>query len=113
MARLQKKHSSKDKNKKRESKSSIEDKNAKNVLSTTKKTSSSVIKGSVVKSSNPSNEKKNNMFKQGVEYLQEVQSELKKVTWPNRNTILNHSARVFGFILILSFFFILDRKSVV
>ena len=34
-------------------------------------------------------------------------AEMKKVTWPNRNTILNHSARVFGFIIILSLFFVL------
>lgn len=33
-------------------------------------------------------------------------AEMKKVTWPNRNTILNHSARVFGFIIILSLFFV-------
>ena len=33
-------------------------------------------------------------------------AEMKKVTWPGRTTILNHSARVFGFILFLSFFFI-------
>ncbi len=33
-------------------------------------------------------------------------SEMKKVTWPNRRTILNHTARVFGFILFISFFFI-------
>lgn len=34
-------------------------------------------------------------------------AEMRKVTWPNKNTILNHTARVFGFILIISFFFIL------
>lgn len=34
-------------------------------------------------------------------------AEMKKVTWPNRKTILNHSARVFGFIIILSAFFLL------
>ena len=34
-------------------------------------------------------------------------AEMKKVTWPNRSTILNHTARVFGFILILAFFFVL------
>lgn len=31
----------------------------------------------------------------------------KKVTWPNQKTILNHSARVFGFIIVLSLFFVL------
>lgn len=34
-------------------------------------------------------------------------AEMKKVTWPNRSTILNHSARVFGFIIVLSVFFVL------
>ncbi|QMS85352.1 preprotein translocase subunit SecE [Candidatus Xianfuyuplasma coldseepsis] len=34
-------------------------------------------------------------------------AEMKKVTWPNRKTILNHSARVFGFIIILSAFFLI------
>ncbi len=33
--------------------------------------------------------------------------EMKKVTWPNRKTILNHTARVFGFIILLSLFFLL------
>lgn len=33
--------------------------------------------------------------------------EMKKVTWPNRKTILNHSARVFGFIIVLSLFFVI------
>lgn len=34
-------------------------------------------------------------------------AEMKKVSWPNKTTIMNHSARVFGFILILSLFFVL------
>ena len=34
-------------------------------------------------------------------------SEMRKVTWPSRSTILNHSARVFGFIILLSLFFVL------
>lgn len=33
--------------------------------------------------------------------------EMKKVTWPNKKTILNHSARVFGFIIALALFFTL------
>ncbi|MCF7925143.1 MAG: preprotein translocase subunit SecE [Candidatus Izimaplasma sp.] len=32
--------------------------------------------------------------------------EMKKVSWPGQNTILNHSARVFGFIIIISLFFV-------
>ncbi len=34
-------------------------------------------------------------------------SEMRKVTWPNRSTILNHSARVFGFIIFIALFFVL------
>lgn len=34
-------------------------------------------------------------------------AEMKKVTWPSRSTILNHSARVFGFIIIVALFFTL------
>lgn len=33
-------------------------------------------------------------------------AEMKKVTWPKRQTIINHSARVFGFIIFLSLFFV-------
>jgi len=32
--------------------------------------------------------------------------EMKKVSWPDRLTISNHSARVFGFIFIVGFFFV-------
>lgn len=34
-------------------------------------------------------------------------AEMKKVSWPTQKTIANHSARVFGFILIVAFFFVL------
>jgi len=34
-------------------------------------------------------------------------AEMKKVTWPNRSMIMNHSARVFGFIIVVSLFFVL------
>jgi len=33
-------------------------------------------------------------------------SEMRKVTWPNRKTILNHTGRVFGFIIFLAVFFV-------
>lgn len=33
--------------------------------------------------------------------------EMKKVSWPNRETIINNSLRVFGFILFVAFFFII------
>ena len=32
--------------------------------------------------------------------------EMKKVSWPNKVTISNHSARVFGFILLIGMFFV-------
>ena len=34
-------------------------------------------------------------------------SEMRKVSWPKRKTILNHSARVFGFIIFVALFFVL------
>jgi len=33
-------------------------------------------------------------------------SEMKKVSWPNRETMVNHTIRVFGFILFLALFFL-------
>jgi preprotein translocase subunit SecE len=34
-------------------------------------------------------------------------AEMKKVSWPTKNVIVNHSLRVFGFILFVAFFFVL------
>lgn len=34
-------------------------------------------------------------------------AEMRKVSWPKRKTILNHSARVFGFIIFVAIFFVL------
>ena len=34
-------------------------------------------------------------------------AEMRKVSWPKRKTILNHSARVFGFIIFVALFFVL------
>ncbi len=34
-------------------------------------------------------------------------AEMRKVSWPKRKTILNHSARVFGFIIFVAVFFVL------
>lgn len=39
-------------------------------------------------------------------FFQPSLSEMKKVSWPDSPTILNHSARVFGFIIVLSLFFV-------
>ena len=33
-------------------------------------------------------------------------SEMKKVSWPNKETIMNHSTRVFGFIILIGLFFL-------
>ena len=38
--------------------------------------------------------------------------EMKKVTWPGRSMILNHTARVFGFILSISAFFIVSDWAI-
>jgi preprotein translocase SecE subunit len=34
-------------------------------------------------------------------------AEMKKVSWPTKNVIVNHSLRVFGFMLLIAFFFVL------
>ncbi len=34
-------------------------------------------------------------------------AEMKKVSWPTKNIIVNHSMRVFGFIFFIAFFFVL------
>ena len=34
-------------------------------------------------------------------------AEMKKVSWPTKNVIMNHSLRVFGFIFLIAFFFVL------
>ncbi len=34
-------------------------------------------------------------------------AEMKKVSWPTKNVIVNHSLRVFGFIFLIAFFFVL------
>lgn len=34
-------------------------------------------------------------------------AEMKKVSWPTKNIVLNHSLRVFGFILVIAFFFVI------
>ena len=34
-------------------------------------------------------------------------AEMKKVSWPTKNVIVNHSLRVFGFIFLIAFFFVI------
>jgi preprotein translocase subunit SecE len=38
-------------------------------------------------------------------------AEMRKVSWPTKKMIGNYSARVFGFIIILSFFFVLFETA--
>ncbi len=102
MARLQKKHSSKEKKKTKNSAENTEI--SKPVISGTKTVASSLKKGKPIKSSNSSKEKKDNIFKQGIEYLQEVQSELKKVTWPTRKQTLGTTLVVIVLVAIVSIF---------
>ena len=105
MARLQKKHSSKEKNKKKEIKDSAEDKKTtKVILSGAKDITSSSKKGNSVKRSTSTHADKKNIFQQGIEYLQEVQSELKKVTWPTRKQTLGTTLVVIVLVAIVSIF---------
>ena len=105
MARLQKKHSLKDKHKKKEIKDSAEGKKTANViLSGAKSITSSSKKGNSVKSSTAGQADKKNIFKQGIEYLQEVQSELKKVTWPTRKQTMGTTLVVIVLVAIVSIF---------
>ena len=105
MARLQKKHSSKEKNRKKEINDSTEDKKTANViLSGAKNKTSSSKKGNSAKSLTVSQADKKNIFQQGIEYLQEVQSELKKVTWPTRKQTMGTTLVVIVLVAIVSIF---------
>ena len=106
MARLQKKHSSQEKKKRKDPKDSTETKKtAKILVSTgTKNSTSSSKKDNSIKSSTVDQSVKKNMFKQGLDYLQEVQSELKKVTWPTRKQTLGTTLVVIVLVTIVSIF---------
>ncbi|MCP3898970.1 MAG: preprotein translocase subunit SecE [Desulfobacteraceae bacterium] len=107
MARLQKKHSSKDKKKKQEkdsSRSTSEGKIAKVAASSAKSVPSSSKKSDSIKGSTSDQSDKKNIFKQGIEYLQEVQSELKKVTWPTRKQTMGTTLVVIVLVAIVSVF---------
>ncbi len=107
MARLQKKHSSKDKKKKQEkdsSRSTSEGKIAKVATSSAKSVPSSSKKSDSIKNSTSDQSDKKNIFKQGIEYLQEVQSELKKVTWPTRKQTMGTTLVVIVLVAIVSVF---------
>ena len=108
MARLQKKHSSKEKKKKQESGDSKDITEGKKITKVVppkaKSAPSSSKKGDSVKSSTSDQSDKKNIFKQGIEYLQEVQSELKKVTWPTRKQTLGTTLVVIVLVAIVSIF---------
>jgi preprotein translocase subunit SecE len=105
MARLQKKHSSKDKNKRKDNIESAEVTKAANVVpSGAKSSTSSSKKGNSVKSTTSNQAGKDNIFKKGLDYLQEVQSELKKVTWPTQKQTLGTTAVVIVLVAIVSIF---------
>ena len=108
MARLQKKHSSKVKKKRQEGDDSIQTTEGKKIVkavsSGVKNVPSSSKKGDLVKSSASEKSDKKNIFKQGIEYLQEVQSELKKVTWPTRKQTMGTTLVVIVLVAIVSIF---------
>ncbi|MCK5543151.1 MAG: preprotein translocase subunit SecE [Desulfobacterales bacterium] len=108
MARLQKKHSSKEKKKRQDGDESIDTAESKKpvkvVLSGAKNILSSSKKDNSVKSTTSDKSNKKNIFKQGIEYLQEVQSELKKVTWPTRKQTLGTTLVVIVLVVIVSIF---------
>jgi len=105
MARLQKKHSLKDKNKKKEDIDSAEENKSSNViLSGAKNKNSSSKKANSVKIAASNQADKKNIFQQGIDYLQEVQSELKKVTWPSRKQTMGTTVVVIVLVAIVSVF---------
>jgi preprotein translocase subunit SecE len=108
MARLQKKHSSKEKKKKQEGEVPTDaaegKKVAKVVTSGAKIVPSSSKKDISIKSSASVKSDKKNIFKQGIEYLQEVQSELKKVTWPTQKQTMGTTLVVIVLVTIVSIF---------
>ncbi len=106
MARLQKKHSSKVKKKRQEKDSAKSSKDNKNKIApqSVKNTTSSSKKGALIKSQGPDKSAKPNIFKQGIEYLQGVQSELKKVTWPTRKQTIGTTLVVIVLVAVVSIF---------
>lgn len=108
MARLQKKQSSKEKKKKQEDEAptdATEGKEIAKVVTSGAKVVPSISKKDIsIKSSTSAKSDKKNIFKQGIEYLQEVQSELKKVTWPTQKQTLGTTLVVIVLVTIVSIF---------
>ncbi len=108
MARLQKKHSSKEKSKRKKRDASLDSsgdkRDNKAPLTGANKVVSSSKKDNSVKSSTSEQTGKSNIFTQGIDYLQEVQSELKKVTWPTRKQTLGTTLVVIVLVAVVSIF---------
>ena len=52
------------------------------------------------------------MIKNPVEYIREVQSEVRKVTWPTRRETMITTSMVFIFVVIAAVFFVLADKII-
>ena len=52
------------------------------------------------------------MIKNPVEYVREVQSEVRKVTWPTRRETMITTSMVFIFVVIAAVFFVLADKII-
>jgi preprotein translocase subunit SecE len=52
------------------------------------------------------------MIKNPVEYIREVQSEVRKVTWPTRRETMITTSMVFIFVVIAALFFVLADKVI-
>ena len=109
MARLQKKQSAKVKKEKKAKIDSTDSSQeatiaSKALVSGTKGSASGKSKNIIVKSSTSNQPKKKNIFTQAIEFLQEVQSELKKVTWPTQKQTLGTTLVVIVLVAIVSVF---------
>jgi len=52
------------------------------------------------------------MIKNPVEFIREVQSEVRKVTWPTRRETMITTSMVFIFVVIAAVFFVLADKII-
>jgi preprotein translocase subunit SecE len=52
------------------------------------------------------------MIKNPVEYISEVRSEIRKVTWPTRRETMITTSMVFIFVVIAAVFFVLADKLI-
>ena len=108
MARLQKKKSSNDKIKKsssveEESSGSIEKKNL-SVANISRIASTVTFKNTRDMTAQTVVDGELNFFQKGVQFLREVQAELKKVTWPNRKQTAGATVVVIVLVFIIAAF---------